>query len=97
MERGETTKRAILDAGLKMATQLRFRLEVIQRYRKGIDSDQVQELKDSLDRIETEARSRGNVSRENLLACFKGDDKAVNIVKNMFIKWYGYRNDSRNG
>ncbi len=75
----------------------RFRLEVIQRYRKGIETDQVQELKDSLDRIETEARSRGNVSREILLACFKDNDKATAVIENIFVRWYGYRNDARSG
>jgi hypothetical protein len=75
----------------------RFRLEVVQRYRKGIETEQVQELKDSLDRIETEARSRGNVSRDILLECFKGDDKATRLIEDMFVKWYGYRNDARNG
>jgi hypothetical protein len=75
----------------------RFRLEVVQRYRMGIETEQVQELKDSLDRIETEARSRGNVNPEILLACFKDNEKASAVIENMFVKWYGYRNDARNG
>jgi hypothetical protein len=79
------------------AALFRFRLEVVQRYRKGIDTEQVQELKDSLDRIESEARSRGNVSQEILLEYFKGDDKATKLIEAMFVKWYGYRNDARNG
>ena len=75
----------------------RFRWEVIQRYKSGIETGQVQELKDSIDRIETEGRSRGNVNLEVLLECFKNDENATNKIKQMFQKWYVYRKDDRNG
>jgi hypothetical protein len=75
----------------------RFRWEVINRYRKTMTVDQVQEFKDCLDRIETESKSRGYINEEMLIRSFDDDPAAGERVKVMFGKWKAYRNDDRNG
>jgi hypothetical protein len=75
----------------------RFRWEIINRYKADMTADQIQELKDSLDRIETEGKSRGNLNPEMLIKSF-GPDQAVSAkIEAMFNKWAEYRNDERTG
>lgn len=57
----------------------------------------IQELKESLDRIETEARSRGLMDKEKVLELFCSDTEAAKRVNLMFDTWTRIRNDQRTG
>jgi adenylate kinase family enzyme len=74
-----------------------FRLEVIQRYKSEIEPDQVKELEDIINRMETEAQSRGDHNLDVLLECFKNNKNATNVITNMAKKWSSYRNVDRTG
>jgi hypothetical protein len=75
----------------------RFRWEVINRYKEGMTVDQVQEFKDSLDRIETESKSRGFINAEMLARSFGSDRFSADRVQAIFREWNDYRNDERTG
>ncbi len=75
----------------------RFRWEVINRYKKDLTPDRVQEFKDSIDRIETESRSRGYRDPEMLISSFGGERIIAERIRSMFAEWYELRNDERTG
>ena len=75
----------------------RFRWEVINRYKKGMTADRIQELKDSIDRIETESRSRGFINPDMLGQSFGSERIAADKIRAMFTEWEEYRNDDRTG
>jgi hypothetical protein len=75
----------------------RFRWEILKRYTNSITEEEIGELKDSLDRIETEARSRGLIDQEKILQLFASDPTAATQIKRMFDTWSRVRNDQRTG
>jgi hypothetical protein len=75
----------------------RFRWEILKRYTYTLSVNDINELKDSLDRIETEARSRGLMDKEKVLELFCSDTEAAKRVSLMFDTWARIRNDQRTG
>lgn len=75
----------------------RFRWEVINRYKKDMTVEKIQEFKDSIDRIETEGKSRGFINPDVLARSFRGDGISGDKIRAMFAEWERYRNDERTG
>ncbi|MFX0201230.1 MAG: hypothetical protein ACFFCW_34365, partial [Candidatus Hodarchaeota archaeon] len=78
---------------LKMA--YRFRWEVIERFKKGIAKDEVEEFNDILEQMESEALSRGLMDPDAL--CRNFDAASAREIKEMFTRWYKMRNDKKTG
>jgi hypothetical protein len=75
----------------------RFRWEILKRYTPHLTVEEIPELKVSLDRIETEARSRGLLDKEKILSLFSSDPEDRNRIERMFYVWERMRNDERKG
>ena len=75
----------------------RIRWEVIERYSENLTIEDIPELKNSLDRIENEARSRGVIGNNEILYLFSEDPEAIHKIKDILIHWTVMRNDKKNG
>ena len=79
---------------LKMA--YRFRWEVLEKYEnKVLDEKDVINLSDTLQRIETEAMSRGVISPKLVGSNF--DDNTADKLLNLFEQWADMRNETKTG
>jgi hypothetical protein len=75
----------------------RFHLEIIKRYSDNLTVEDIPELKNSLDRIESEARSRGVIDTRKILNLFSEDREVQFKIHHMFNVWNEIRNDEKNG
>jgi hypothetical protein len=74
----------------------RFRWEVLEKYEnKSLDVKDVTNLSDTLQRIETEAMSRGVLNPQ--LVCTNFDDNTAVKLMDLFTQWIDISNESKTG